>query len=248
MILYSVASSPLTLPTYPFSFSLEWQVFFPPNENTWGFWARQHQRSLTPVMNGFLLWIPYKPYSSGKPPEKPQPRKHIQPRIEPGTARWEATMLPLDHKGGLFFTICCCCSWVLRRSLISRVISVAFYIEREKSDKFYWKAPISASGSFTWRKSTTRDQRLYFPSEAIFRIFTLWKNPSTPAGFEPTNLGSSGEYDNQWTTEVDFSFRDFSNFLQASMIKCQKSVNCFFIVFLTILLTPISLLNEMKLN
>ena len=26
------------------------------------------------------------------------------------------------------------------------------------------------------------------------------KNPSTPAGIEPGNLGSSGEYDNHWTT------------------------------------------------
>ena len=34
-------------------------------------------------------------------------------------------------------------------------------------------------------------------------IFTLWKNPSTPAGFEPANLGSSDEYDNHGTTGVD---------------------------------------------
>ena len=29
------------------------------------------------------------------------------------------------------------------------------------------------------------------------------KKWSTPAGFEPANLGSSGEYDNHWTTGVD---------------------------------------------
>ena len=57
------------------------------------------------------------------------------------------------------------CSWVLRRSLTSQVISVAFYIEREKSDKFCSDDLISAWGSFTCLKSTTRDQRLYFPSE-----------------------------------------------------------------------------------
>ena len=29
------------------------------------------------------------------------------------------------------------------------------------------------------------------------------KNPSTPAGIEPANLGSRGEYDNHWTTGID---------------------------------------------
>ena len=33
--------------------------------------------------------------------------------------------------------------------------------------------------------------------------FMLWKNPLTPAGIEPANLGSSGEYDNHGTTGVD---------------------------------------------
>ena len=47
--------------------------------------------------------------------------------------------------------------------LTSQVISVAFDIESEKSDKFCSEALISAWGSFTYRKSTTRDQRLYFP-------------------------------------------------------------------------------------
>ena len=30
------------------------------------------------------------------------------------------------------------------------------------------------------------------PREVILRIFTLWENPSTPAGIEPANLGSAG--------------------------------------------------------
>ena len=39
------------------------------------------------------------------------------------------------------------------------------------------------------------------PKEVILRIFTALKiNPSTPAGFEPPNLGSSGEYDNHGIT------------------------------------------------
>ena len=49
--------------------------------------------------------------------------------------------------------------------LTSQVISVAFYSEREKFDKFCSEALISAWGSFTCRKSTTQDPRLYFPSK-----------------------------------------------------------------------------------
>ena len=49
--------------------------------------------------------------------------------------------------------------------LTFQVISVAFYSEREKVDKFCSGALISACGSFMCRKSTTRDLRLYFPSE-----------------------------------------------------------------------------------
>ena len=61
---------------------------------------------------------------------------------------------------------CCCCCWLLRHFLTSWVISVASDIEREKSDKFCSEVLISARGSFTSCKSTTRDPRLYFPSEA----------------------------------------------------------------------------------
>ena len=88
--------------------------------------------------------------------------------------------------------------------LTSQVISVAFYSEHEKSDKFCSEALILASGSFTCHKSTSQDPRLYFPSEGSHtQDFYPLKNPSTPAGFEPANLGSSGEYDNHKTTEVD---------------------------------------------
>ena len=48
--------------------------------------------------------------------------------------------------------------------LTSQVISIAFYIEREKYDKFCSEALISAWDSFTCHKSTIRDQRLNFPS------------------------------------------------------------------------------------
>ena len=35
-----------------------------------------------------------------KTPEKPQPGKLSRPGIDPGPAKWETTMLLLDHSGG----------------------------------------------------------------------------------------------------------------------------------------------------
>ena len=88
--------------------------------------------------------------------------------------------------------------------LTYQVISVAFYNEREKSDTFSSRALISAWDSFTCRKSTIRDPRLYYISKGNhIQDFYALKNPSTPAGFEPANLGSSGEYDNHGTPGVD---------------------------------------------
>ena len=52
--------------------------------------------------------------------------------------------------------------------LTSRVISVAFYNECEKSDKFSSEALISAWGSFMCRKSATQDPRIYFLSEGSY--------------------------------------------------------------------------------
>ena len=57
--------------------------------------------------------------------------------------------------------------------LTSQDISVAFYSEREKSDKFCSEALISAWGSFTYRKSTTRDPRFYHGRLARWR---KWKS------------------------------------------------------------------------
>ena len=82
---------------------------------------------------------------------------------------------------------CSSCNWVLRRTSTSQVISVTFYIERERSDKFFSEALISAWGSFTCRKSTTRDQRLYFPSEESHTqdFYALKKIHRTWPGLKP---------------------------------------------------------------
>ena len=91
--------------------------------------------------------------------------------------------------------ICCC--WVLRHFLTSKVISVASDIERESPRNFAQRL----RGSFTCRKSTTRDPRLYFPSEGSHTqdFYALKKS------IEPANLGSRGEYDNHWNIGVDLA-------------------------------------------
>ena len=70
----------------------------------------------------------------------------------------------------------CCCSWVLQCSLTSQVISVTFYIEHEKSEKFCSEALTSAWYSSICHKFKTRDQRLYFPFDGSrTQDFSLWR-------------------------------------------------------------------------
>ena len=62
---------------------------------------------------------------------------------------------------------------------------------------FAWNArlPHNIQGSFTCRKSTTWDKRLYFPSEGgRAKDFFALKNPTASAGFEPSNLGTKGQH------------------------------------------------------
>ena len=55
------------------------------------------------------------------------------------------------------------------------------------------RLPRNIHGSFTCRKSTTWDKRLYFPSEGRrTEDFFALKNPT--AGFEPANLGTKGQH------------------------------------------------------
>ena len=111
----------------------------------------------------------------------------------------------------------------------SLVISVPFYNEREKSDKFFSEVLISAWGSFTYRKYTTPDPRLYFPPKGSHTqdFYALKKNPSTPAGFEPANLGSCDEYDNQGTHLLQdiYSFLKWFVISSLSLDACYKLSN-----------------------
>jgi hypothetical protein len=51
-----------------------------------------------------------------------------------------------------------------------------------------WRITRHLKGFFTCRKSATWDQRLCFPSEGRHaEDFFALKNPTTSAGFEPTN-------------------------------------------------------------
>ena len=94
---------------------------------------------------------------------------------------------------------CCCCCRVLRHFLTSYVMSFTSDIEREKSDKFCSEVLILAWGSFTYRKSTTQDPQLYFPSKGSHTQDFYAQKKS----IDPANLGSRGKYDKHWTTWVD---------------------------------------------
>ena len=52
------------------------------------------------------------------------------------------------------------------------------------------RLPSNIQGSFTCRKSTTWDRRLYFPSKGRRAV----KNPKASVGFEPANLGTKGQH------------------------------------------------------
>ena len=55
--------------------------------------------------------------------------------------------------------------------------------------------PHNIQGSFTCRKSTTWDRRLYFPSEGRrAEDFFALKNPTDSVGFEPANLGTKDQH------------------------------------------------------
>ena len=57
------------------------------------------------------------------------------------------------------------------------------------------RIPRYIQGSFTCRKATTWDRRLYFPSEGRRdEDFFRPKNPTGSAGCEPANLGTKGQH------------------------------------------------------
>jgi hypothetical protein len=74
---------------------------------------------------------------------------------------------------------------------------------RNMTAEFCQKNIFSCSqGSFTCRKSTTWDRRLYFPSEeVVLRIFITLKIPSSSDGFELANLVVQWQALHHLTTE-----------------------------------------------
>ena len=89
--------------------------------------------------------------------------------------------------------------------LTSLGISIVFYSEREKSDKFCSEALITAWSSFTCRKSTRRDPRLYFHSEGSHTqdIYDRKKIHRSQPGLNPRTSDPDGEYDKHGTIGVD---------------------------------------------
>ena len=71
------------------------------------------------------------------------------------------------------------------------------YVGEKWPMNFAWNArlPRSIQESFTCRKFTTWDRRLYFPyEERHAEDFFVLKNPTASAGFEPANLGTKGQH------------------------------------------------------
>ena len=71
------------------------------------------------------------------------------------------------------------------------------YVGEKWPMNFAWNArlPCSNQESFTCRKSTTWDRRLYFPSEGRrAEDFFALKNSTASTGFEPANLGTKGQH------------------------------------------------------
>ena len=98
--------------------------------------------------------------------------------------------------------------WIFKRKglylgfttlLTSQVISVAFHSERETSDKFCSAALISAWGSFTCCKSTTRNPRFYFPSEESHApdFYALKQSISPGSGLNPRTSDPVASYSKQ---------------------------------------------------
>ena len=59
------------------------------------------------------------------------------------------------------------------------------------------RLPRNIQGSFTCRKSTSWDKRLYFPSEGRrAEDFFALENQTASVGFEPANLGTKGQHAN----------------------------------------------------
>ena len=133
--------------------------------------------------------------------------------------------------------------------LTAQVIRVAFYIKREKSDKFFSEALISAWGSFTCSKSTTRDQRLYLFSEGshtqdFFSEKIRWPRPGlNPRTSYPVvskiTTGSPGSTNRKWghTTSAELKatqltfVREKSYNSQAFLTLCQLFIASKRIVF-----------------
>ena len=105
---------------------------------------------------------------------------------DPGSQKWSWTLLLLDVPT---FTT----SRLPRDSSSQRWN----YVGEKWPMNFAWnvRLPRSIQESFTCRKSTTWDRRLYFPSEGRgAEDFFALKNPTALAGFEPANLGAKGQH------------------------------------------------------
>ena len=125
--------------------------------------------------------------------------------------------------------------------LTSQVISIVSYSEREKSDKFcseaLFRLEVLLRAINLWHGTHGITS---LPKEVILWIFTLWKNPSSPAGFEPANLGSSGEYDNHGTTGVDAQVESCTRFIMNMTTPTSHSTDVDTLIMINSLQSPMN--------
>ena len=100
------------------------------------------------------------------------------------------------------------------------------------ADEFCLKMPRNIQGSFTCRKSRTRDKRLYFPSEGRrAEDFFALKNPTASAASEPANLGTKGQHATSRPSRplsVQCNSDSGKNFCVGDVLKCPSGINTSF--------------------
>ena len=107
--------------------------------------------------------------------------------------------------------------------LMSQVINVAFYNWAWKVRQILLRGSNFGLRFFYVSLIYYTDPQLYFPSEGTqTQYFYALKNPSTTDGFEPVNLGSSGEHDNHGNTGVDVPDNMHSCQPQSNILKVKE--------------------------
>ena len=97
------------------------------------------RRAKDPSWNTILRWMD-SVHATGSTLKKKPPRRPKTVRTPVNVEEVRQSVLRSPERS----VSCCCCGWVFYTFFNSQIISVVFYIEREKYDKFCSEALISA--------------------------------------------------------------------------------------------------------